>query len=101
MRNMAVVSERGTITIPEHIRNTVNIIPGDLIEFKPEKDKIILIRLVVKHNKDEIFMNGNEWDRFDNLVQKQLRKGQYQSYNDLNKAKLHSRSLIHKVKELK
>lgn len=100
MRNMAVVSERGTITIPEHIRNTVNIIPGDLIEFRPEKDKIILIRLVVKHS-DEVFMNENEWDRFDNLIQKQLRKGQYQSYNDLNKAKLHSRSLIRKVKELK
>lgn len=97
---MAVVSERGTITIPEHIRDIVNIIPGDLIEFRPEKDKIVLIRLVVKHS-DEVFMNENEWNRFDNLIQKQLGKGQYQSYNDLNKAKLHSRNLIRRVKEPK
>lgn len=101
MRSRAVVSERGTITIPEYIRKMVNIIPGDLIEFKPDKGKIIMKHLVVKRSEDESFMNENEWDEFDKLVQKQLKKGQYQSYSDLNKAKLHSRNLMSKGKELK
>ena len=38
MKKRAVVSERGTITIPEPIRKIANIHPGDLIEFEPHKD---------------------------------------------------------------
>lgn len=101
MRNRAVVSERGTITIPEYIRKIVNIIPGDLIEFTPEKDKIILKHLIIKHREEEKFINENEWDEFDKLVQKQIKKEQYQSYTDLNKAKLYSRNLMSKGKESK
>ena len=96
MRKRAVVSERGTITIPQNIREVSNIHPGDLIEFKPEKDMIILRHLIVKHPDEENFMDDNEWDKFDRLVQKQLEKRQYTSYRDLNKAKEHSRKLLRK-----
>ena len=96
MKNRAVVSERGTITIPEPIRQMAHIQPGDLIEFKPEKDRIVLKQLIVKHPNEEIFMSGREWDKFDRLVQGQLKKGQYKSYETLEKAKLHSRRLMSK-----
>lgn len=94
MRNRAVVSERGTVTIPEPIREIAHIRPGDLIEFRPEKNRIILRHLVVKHPNEETFMTENEWDKFDKLVHKQVKQGQFNHYADLGKAKLHSRKLI-------
>ncbi|HHT9124428.1 MAG TPA: AbrB/MazE/SpoVT family DNA-binding domain-containing protein [Candidatus Brocadiia bacterium] len=94
MKNRAVVSERGTITIPEAIRKLSHIQPGDLIEFKPENDKIILKRLIVKRPDEDAFMSNNEWNKFDKLVQKQLKKGEYRSYTDLDKARGHSRNLM-------
>lgn len=96
MRNRAVVSERGTVTIPEPIREMVHIHPGDLIEFYPRGNQIILRHLVVKSSDEETFMNDNEWDKFDRLVQRQLRRGQYRRYSDLKQAKLHSRKLMRK-----
>lgn len=94
MKNRAVVSERGTITIPEPIRETADIHPGDIIEFKPEKNRIILKHLIVGHPSEEAFMSNCEWGKFDKLVQRQLRKGQYSRYGDLDKAKRHSSSLM-------
>ncbi|MGR3309157.1 MAG: AbrB/MazE/SpoVT family DNA-binding domain-containing protein [Candidatus Brocadiales bacterium] len=94
MKNRAVVSERGTITIPEAIRKLSHIQPGDLIEFKSEKDKIILKRLIVKHPDEDTFMSNKEWDKFDKLVQGQLKEGQYRRYADLDKAGKHSRNLM-------
>lgn len=95
MRDRAIVSERGTITIPEPIREVAHIHPGDLIEFKPERNRIILRHLVVKHIDDETFMDSSEWDKFDKLAQRQLVKGQYTSYSELSKAKQHSRKLLY------
>lgn len=97
MKNRAVVSERGTVTIPEPIRESANIQPGDLIEFEAfNSERIILKHLVVKRAGEETFMSAHEWDRFDTLVQKQLKKGKYTHYADLKKAKAHSRKLMHK-----
>lgn len=96
MKNRAVVSERGTITIPEAIRKLAHIHPGDLIEFEPEKDRIILKHLIVKHPGEETFMDDSEWDKFDKLTQAQLKRGKYTSYSNLNKAKEHSRKLMRK-----
>lgn len=96
MRNRAVVSERGTVTIPEPIREAVHIHPGDLIEFYPRGDQIILKHLVVKSPKDESFMSDNEWDKFDRLVHRQLKRGQFKGYSDLKQAKLHSHKLLRK-----
>lgn len=96
MKNKALVSERGTITIPEPIREAAHIHPGDLIEFYPQKNRIILKHLIVRHSAEETFMNDYEWDKFDKLVHKQLSKGQYKSYTDLEAAKRHSHKLIHK-----
>lgn len=96
MKDKAIVTERGTITIPEYIRNLAGIHPGDLIEFKPMKNRILMQQLVVKRPEEEDFMSGSEWEKFDKLVQRQVRKGQYTSYRDLDKAKLHSRKLMHK-----
>ncbi|HLD83203.1 MAG TPA: AbrB/MazE/SpoVT family DNA-binding domain-containing protein [Candidatus Omnitrophota bacterium] len=96
MKDRAVVSERGTLTIPGPIREIAHIHPGDLIEFEPLKDKIILRHLVLRHSAEEAFMANSEWGRFDKLVRRQLKKGQYKSYGDLDKAKAHSRKLMHK-----
>jgi AbrB family looped-hinge helix DNA binding protein len=96
MKNRAVVSERGTITIPGPVRKVAGIHPGDLIEFEPKKDKIILKHLIVKYPGEEPFMSDSEWDNFDRLVQTQMRKGQYTRYSDLDKARLHSRNLARK-----
>lgn len=96
MRDKAVVSERGTITIPEPIREMVHIHPGDLIEFKPLKNRIILRPLMIRHQEENTFMNHRDWDRFDKLVQRQLKKGKYKNYRDLDKAKAHSRKLLDK-----
>lgn len=96
MKNKAVVSERGTITIPEYIRNLAGIHPGDLIEFNPQRNRIILRHLIVKHPDEGSLMNSKEWEKFDELVQRQLKKGRYTSYGSLEKAKLHSRKLMRK-----
>lgn len=96
MKNRAVVSERGTVTIPEPIREAAHIHPGDLIEFKPERDRIVLRHLIVKQPEEETFMSGSEWVRFDKLVQKQMKKGKLISYTDLEEAKQHSPRLTRK-----
>ena len=96
MRDKAVVSERGTITIPGPIREISHIHPGDLVEFTPLKDKIILRHLVVSRPEAEILLTSSDWDKFDKLVQRQVKKGQYKSYNNLDKAKAHSRKLVRK-----
>ena len=87
------MSERGTITIPEVIRKIAHIRPGDLIEFGPGKDNIILRRLLVTRAKEERFMSDDEWDKFEEMVREQLKRGEYTSYADLEKAKGHSRRL--------
>lgn len=96
MKDRAIVSERGTVTIPEPIREIAHIQPGDLIEFKPLGDRIILRHLVFRRPTKETFMTNSEWDKFDKLVRRQLKKGQYKSYSDLDQAKAHSRKLMHK-----
>lgn len=96
MKDRAVVSERGTITIPEPIREAAHIHPGDLIEFKPERNRIILRHLVIKQSGEEAFMSDSDWEKFDKLVQNQKKKAQFTSYTDLEKAKLHSRKLMRK-----
>jgi len=93
MKKRAVVSERGTITIPETIRKIAHIRPGDLIEFEPRKNDVILRRLLVTKAGEEKFMSDDEWDKFEEIVRKQLKKGEYTSYTDLEKAKEHSRRL--------
>jgi len=93
MKKRAVISERGTITIPEAIRKIAHIRPGDLIEFEPRKDDIILRRLLVTRAEEERFMSNDEWGKFEEMVRKQLKKGEYTSYTDLEKAKGHSRRL--------
>ncbi len=96
MKDRAVVSERGTITIPEPIREISGIHPGDLIEFESLKDRVILRHLVVRQAGEETFMGSSDWEKFDKLVRRQLKKGQYKSYGDLDNAKAHSRHLMHK-----
>lgn len=96
MKNRAVVSERGTVTIPEPIREAAHIHPGDLIEFKPERDRIVLRHLIVKHPEEEALMSGSEWERFDRLVRKQMKKDELTSYLVLEEAKKHSPRLMRK-----
>jgi len=93
MKKRVVVSKRGTVTIPETIRKIAHIHPGDLIEFEPRKDDIILRRLLVTRVEEEKFMSDEEWDKFAKMVKEQLKKGEYTSYTDLEKAKEHSRRL--------
>ena len=96
MKNRAIVSERGTITIPEAIRQRAHIHSGDMMEFLPGKNRIVLKHLVVKHPEEETFMSNSEWDKFDKLVRRQLKNGRYTSYKELNRAKEHSRGLLRK-----
>ncbi len=94
IKDRAIVSERGTITIPEQIREIAHIHTGDIIEFSPRKNRIILRHLIVRPPEEKTFISDNDWGKFDKLVQKQLKKGQYTSYTDLDKAKAHSRKLM-------
>lgn len=96
VRNKAIISERGTVTIPEAIRQLAGIHPGDLIEFLPKENFIILRHLIVAKPEKEFPLSNDEWKRFDKLVQKQLKKGQYTSYRDLEKASQHSPKLLRK-----
>ena len=90
----ATVSNRGQITIPGEIRDAAHIHAGDILEFEPHKDSIIIRRLIVKRPDDEKLMNTVEWEEFDRLVKKQLKLGQYTAYSDIGKAKGHSRKLM-------
>ena len=92
MKNRAIVSERGTVTIPQEIRKTVNIHPGDLVEFEPHEKEVILKRLIVKPVEED-FMDEGDWEQFNRLVKKQLSTGKYTHYQDLDEAKKHSRKL--------
>ncbi len=94
IKDRAIVSERGTVTIPEQIREIAHIHTGDIIEFKPQKNRIILRHLIVRPPEEENFMSNSDWGKFDKVVQKQLKKKQYTSYADLDKAKAHSRKLM-------
>ena len=94
MKNMAVVSERGTVTIPNAVRRTARIRPGDLLEFKPQGDSVILRHMIVRGAKEADSLSDNEWREFDKLVNKQLKEGAYKSYGDIKQAKLHSRGLM-------
>jgi len=38
-------------------------------------------------------MSDDEWDKFEEMVREQLKRGEYTSYADLEKAKGHSRRL--------
>lgn len=96
MKNRAIVSERGTVTIPEPIRELARIHPGDLIEFFPKENFIILRHLIVTKPEKEFPLSDNEWKKFDRLVQRQLKKGQYTSYRSMAKASRHSRKLLQK-----
>jgi len=93
MKKRAIVSERGTVTIPASIRKVANLHPGDLVEFEAHKNGIIIRQLIVKHPEEEGFMSDSEWEKFEKLVKKQLKKREYTSYTDLEKAKEHSRRL--------
>ena len=44
------------------------------MEFKPEKDRIILRHLIVKHSGDESIITDSEWDKFDKIIQSQIKK---------------------------
>lgn len=96
IKNRAVVSARGTITIPEPIRAAAHIRPGDIIEFKPERNRIILSHLIVEQPEAKAFMSNSEWKKFDKLLQTQIKKAQFRSCTDLEEAKQHSRKLMHK-----
>ncbi len=96
MKNRAVVSERGTVTIPGPVREKAGIHPGDIIEFHPRGHDIVLKHLVVKHSQENSFLTDDEWNVFDGLVQKQLKNNQYTAYDDLKKAAVHSRRLTGK-----
>ncbi|GEM_PF-1571864 len=95
MKNRAIVSERGTITIPEPIRRRTHIHAGDIVEFESKGNWIVLRHLVVKHPEAE-FLNSSGWEQFDRLVQAQIQKGEYTRYDNLKKAKEHSRKLFSK-----
>lgn len=43
--------------------------------------------------EEERFMSDEGWDKFEEMVRQQLKKGEYTSYTDLEKAKGHSRRL--------
>lgn len=43
--------------------------------------------------EEERFMGDEGWDKFEEMVRQQLKKGEYTSYIDLEKAKEHSRKL--------
>lgn len=94
MKSMAVVSERGAVTIPNAVRKAARIRPGDLIEFKRQGDSVILRHMVVKEAGKGDSLSDNEWGEFDKLVNKQLREGAYKSYSDIKQAKAHSRRLM-------
>ncbi|MEK6567785.1 MAG: AbrB/MazE/SpoVT family DNA-binding domain-containing protein [Candidatus Omnitrophota bacterium] len=94
MKSMAVVSERGTVTIPNAVRKAARIRPGDLIEFKPQGDSVILRHMVGKGAGKKGSLSDSEWREFDKLVNKQLKEGAYKSYRDIKQAKSHSRRLM-------
>ena len=86
------MSERGTVTIPANIRKMANLYPGDIVEFETIENGIIIRQLIVEPS-GKSFMSDSEWEKFDKLVKKQLKKGEYTSYIDIKKAKEHSRRL--------
>jgi len=92
MRKKAIVSERGTITIPANIRKMANLCPGDIVEFETIENGIIIRQLIVEPS-GKSFMSDSEWEEFDKIVKKQLEKKEYTSYTDLEEAKEHSRRL--------
>jgi hypothetical protein len=64
-----------------------------LIEFAPQKDRIILKHLVVKDSGGEAYLSGAEWNKLDEQVRRQVKSRRYKSYTDLDRAKQHSRNL--------
>ncbi|MFH0775527.1 MAG: AbrB/MazE/SpoVT family DNA-binding domain-containing protein [bacterium] len=92
MRSKAVVSERGTVTLPHPVRKAAHIKPGDLVEFELKREVVILRRLIVKR-AEEVFMSDDKWKEFNKLVKKQIEAKECTLYEDLEEAKGHSERL--------
>ena len=44
----SIVSEKGQVTIPKPLRDRMNIRPGDVLDFREEKGRLVVTKAVVK-----------------------------------------------------
>ena len=84
------ISRKHQITLPPEVLKDAGVKPGDYLEIICEEGKIILIPKTV----EDKFLTDKEWNRLNELVEKQRRQGEYTRYTDSEEAKKHSRKLM-------
>ncbi len=51
----ATVSKKGQVTIPKPLRDRMNIRPGDVLDFREEKGRLVVTKAVVKDPMEGVY----------------------------------------------
>jgi AbrB family looped-hinge helix DNA binding protein len=51
----ATVSKKGQVTIPKPLRDRTNIRPGDVLDFREEKGRLVVTKAVVKDPMEGVY----------------------------------------------
>lgn len=55
MSNQAVVSEKGQVTIPKPVRDRLGIRPGQLLDFRAERGRLVAMKVGETRAVDRVF----------------------------------------------
>ena len=89
------VFAKGQTVIPKALRTKLSIREGDFISWKVIKEGLLVRRAQWHHGSKETFLRDEDWSKLDELVADQRAHKQLTAYEDLEKAKQHSRRLAH------
>lgn len=85
MRKLLRVSQRHQITLPSSVLRDAGIAGGSYLEIQVRDGNIVLEPKELAGKS----LSGEEWDKLDRLVKKQISRRQYSEYADPQEAKKH------------
>lgn len=78
------IGRRNQVTLPAELLKRLSLKPGDLVDFEPREEGILL-RPVAIVKKEEAW-HEEDLDAIEELIEKQVRKGQYLEFDSSKKA---------------
>lgn len=64
----AVVAERGQVTIPKPLRERLGILPGTVLEFREESNRLVAEKTEVKSTLDRAYGRFGSNRRTDDII---------------------------------
>jgi len=84
MKNFRQINERNQVTIPANILRAVGLKPGDIVEVEQRG-----LELTLKPRKMEEQFHEEDWEALGELVNKQVKSGDYKEYPSVAEAREH------------